>query len=66
VNWLLQLAQQRGLPKVLYVNLDDSLGQKGKATGHIEPVDWFHDRNESTRGKPRYKNAFCWPVPKKG
>jgi hypothetical protein len=60
VDWLLNLAQQRGLPKVLYVNLDDSLGQKGKATRHIEPVDWFHDHNESTRGKPRYKNAFCY------
>ena len=60
LDWLLQLAQQRRLPKVLYVNLDDSLGQKGKATRHIEPVDWFHDHNESTRGKPRYKNAFCY------
>lgn len=60
VAWLVDLAQQRGLPKVLYINLDDSLGQKGKATRHIEPVDWFHDHNESTKGKPRYKNAFCY------
>src|SRR4051795_7716974 len=29
VAWLLKHAQQRGLPKVLYVNIDDSLGQKG-------------------------------------
>lgn len=60
VAWLLKLAQQRGLPKVLYVNLDDSLGQKGKATRHIDPVDWFHDHNESTRRQARYKNAFCY------
>jgi hypothetical protein len=60
VTWLLQQAQQRGLPKVLYVNLDDSLGEKGKATRHIEPVAWFHDHNESTRRQPRYKNAFCY------
>jgi Transposase DDE domain len=60
VAWLLQQAQQHGLPKVLFVNIDDSLGQKGKATRHIEPVDWFHDHNESTRRQPRYKNAFCY------
>ena len=32
VTWLLELAQARGLPKVLYVNLDDSLGVKDKQT----------------------------------
>src|SRR3954469_19011865 len=47
VAWLLELAQARDLPKVLYVNLDDSLGKKDKHTAHIEPVDWFHDHNES-------------------
>ena len=60
VDWLVKHAQQCGLPKVLYVNIDDSLGQKGKTTRHIEPVDWFHDHNESTRRQPRYKNAFCY------
>jgi hypothetical protein len=33
-----------GFPQVLYVNLDDSLGEKDKQTSHLEPVDWFHDR----------------------
>lgn len=60
VDWLVKHAQQCGLPKVLYVNIDDSLGQKAKTTRHIEPVDWFHDHNESTRRQPRYKNAFCY------
>ena len=50
----------RGLPKVLYVNLDDSLGKKDKQTSHIEPVDWFHDHNESTPRQPRYHKAFCY------
>ena len=50
----------RDLPKVLYVNLDDSLGKKDKHTGHIEPVDWFHDHNESTPSRPRYHKAFCY------
>lgn len=60
VTWLLELAQARGLPKVLHVDLDDSLGKKDKNTSHIEPVDWFHDHNESTPRQPRYHKAFCY------
>jgi hypothetical protein len=60
VAGLLELARARGLPKVLYVNLDDSLGVKDKHTAHIEPVDWFHDHNESTPRQPRYHKAFCY------
>ena len=60
VTWLLELAQARKLPKVLYVNLDDSLGKKDKHTSHIEPVNWFHDHNESTPRQPRYHKAFCY------
>src|SRR5512135_2525222 len=48
VAWLVAEAQRRSLPKVLYVNLDDSLGKKDKRTSRLEPVDWFHDHNEST------------------
>lgn len=60
VEWLVAEAQRRGLPKVLYVNLDDSLGKKDKQTSHVEPVDWFHDHNESTPRQPRYHKAFCY------
>jgi hypothetical protein len=60
VAWALQQAEQHGWPKVLYLNLDDSLGEKHKTTRHIEPVAWFHDHNESTKRQPRYKNAFCY------
>jgi hypothetical protein len=56
----MELAQARGLPKVLYFNLDDSLGVKDKQTSHIEPVDWFHDHNESTPRQQRYHKAFCY------
>jgi hypothetical protein len=62
VTWLLAEAARRGAPKVLYVNLDDSLGEKDKHTCHLEPVDWFHDHTESTRTHPRFKNAFCYLV----
>ena len=58
--WLIAEAQRQDLPKVLYLNLDDSLGKKDKQTRCLEPVDWFHDHNESTPQKPRYHNAFCY------
>jgi hypothetical protein len=58
--WLLDEAQRRGLPKVLFLNLDDSLGKKDKHTSRLEPVDWFHDHNESTPRRPRYHKAFCY------
>jgi hypothetical protein len=60
VAWLLAEAQQRGWPKVLFLNLDDSLGKKDKQTHCLEPVDWFHDHTESTPQKPRYHKAFCY------
>jgi DDE superfamily endonuclease len=60
VGWLLAEAQRLGLPKVLYLNLDDSLGKKDKQTSCLEPVDWFHDHNESTPRRPRYHKAFCY------
>jgi hypothetical protein len=62
VTWLLAQAAQRNLPKVLFINLDDSLGEKDKQTRHLEPVDWFHDHSESTKKRPCFKNAFCYLV----
>jgi hypothetical protein len=60
VEWLLAEAERADAPKVIYVNLDDSLGEKDKATGSLEPVDWHYDHVESTKNKPRYKKAFCY------
>jgi hypothetical protein len=60
VNWAVAQAERLGLPKVLYINIDDSLGEKDKDTRHLEPVDWFHDHSESTKSKPVFKNAFCY------
>lgn len=62
VAWVLAAAERSGAPKVLYINIDDSLGEKDKATKHLEPVAWFHDHSESTKNRPRYKNAFCYVV----
>ena len=65
VVWALEQAAQTDAAQIIYVNVDDSLGQKDKATRHLEPVDWFHDHHTSakTKGKKgRYKNAFCYVV----
>jgi hypothetical protein len=62
VSWLIAEAERIGAPKVIYINIDDSLGEKDKDTRHLEPVDWFFDHSESTKTKPRYKNAFCYVV----
>ncbi|MBU0493073.1 MAG: transposase [Chloroflexi bacterium] len=62
VTWLLAAAEQAGAPKVIYINIDDSLGEKAKATRHLEAVDWHYDHTESTKKRPRYKNAFCYVV----
>ena len=60
VNWAVVQAERLGLSKVLYINIDDSLGEKDRDTRHLEPVDWFHDHSESTKNKPVFKNAFCY------
>ncbi|MFQ5434893.1 MAG: transposase [Anaerolineae bacterium] len=62
VNRLLAGVGQTDAPPVIYINMDDSLGEKGKATRHIQAVDWHYDHSESTKRKPRYKNAFCYLV----
>lgn len=60
IAWAISHAEKNGDVKELYLNLDDSLGEKDKATSHLEPVDWHHDHNESTPKRPRYKKSFCY------
>jgi hypothetical protein len=60
VAWAIAQAECTGAPKVIFINIDDSLGEKDKDTCHLEPVDWFHDHGESTKNKPRFKKAFCY------
>ena len=60
VGWALKQAERLDLPKVITINIDDSLGEKDKATRHLEPVDFFHNHSESTKTKPIFTNAFCY------
>lgn len=62
VAWAIAQAERMGAAKIIYINLDDSLGEKDKDTRHLEPVDWFYDHSESTKTKPRFKNGFCYLV----
>jgi Transposase DDE domain len=62
LHWAVAQAERLGARKVIYINIDDSLGEKDKDTRHLEPVDWFHDHANSTKAKPRFANAFCYLV----
>jgi Transposase DDE domain len=62
ISWALAQAERLGVRKIIYINIDDSLGEKDKDTRHLEPVDWFHDHANSTKTKPHFANAFCYLV----
>jgi hypothetical protein len=63
VTWALAEAERTGAPRVLYVNLDDSLAVKHPQTHHLEPVDWHYDHSASSHyGQRRYQNALCYLV----
>src|SRR5215472_17455510 len=62
VAWVVAQAERAGAPKVIYLNLDGSIGEKHKTPRHLEPVDFHHDHNDSTKRTPRYKNGFCYLV----
>jgi len=62
VAWVVAQAERTGAPKVIYLNLDDSIGETYTTTRHLEPVDVHHDHNDSTKSTPRYKNGFCYLV----
>lgn len=47
----LAAAEQSGAERVTYLNIDDPLGEKDRATEYLAPVDWHHDHSESTKSK---------------
>lgn len=59
---MLAFAQQYGYEPVIEVSLDDSLGEKDKATRHLEAVDFHHNHTESTRHKQVYTNGFVYVI----
>jgi hypothetical protein len=60
LRFALEQADAAGAPHRIYINLDDSLAAKHKATRHLQGVDWHHDHVESTKRRQCYKNALCY------
>jgi len=58
VNKFLELASKMSIAFEILISIDDSLGKKGKATKHLDAVDYHHDHNESTKKKQTYINGY--------
>jgi hypothetical protein len=59
VAWGGAPAEPSRAPKVIDLNLDDSIGEQHQTTRPLEPVDVHHDHHDSRKRKPRYKNGLC-------
>jgi DDE superfamily endonuclease len=57
---VLELARTAGIELKLLVSLDDSLGKKGKATKHLEAVDYHYNHTESTRKRQSWCNGYVY------
>lgn len=57
---VLELAQAAGLEPKILVGLDDSLGKKGKATRHLDAVDYHHNHTESSRKRQSWSNGYVY------
>ena len=56
----LELARKIGIPLKVIAGLDDSLGKKGKATKHLQAVDYHHNHNESTKNRQAWNNGYVY------
>lgn len=56
----LELAHKAGMELKILVSLDDSLGKKGKATKHLEAVDYHHNHTESSRKRQSWSNGYVY------
>jgi hypothetical protein len=60
VQKFLELASQLKITLDIMIGVDDSLGKKGKATKHLEAVDYHHNHTESTKKKQVYTNGYVY------
>ena len=56
----LELTRKVNLAFEIYIGIDDSLGKKGKATRHLEAVDYHHNHSESTQKRQVYTNGYVY------
>jgi hypothetical protein len=60
VQKFLELASKLQITLDILIGVDDSLGKKGKATKHLEAVDYHHNHTESTKKKQVYTNGYVY------
>jgi len=60
VKKFLELASKVNMAFEIFISIDDSLGKKGKATRHLEAVDYQHNHTESSRKKQTYTNGYVY------
>jgi hypothetical protein len=56
----LELAAKAGMELKILASLDDSLGKKGKATQHLEAVDYYHNHTESSKKRQSWSNGYVY------
>jgi hypothetical protein len=60
VMTFLELARKLNVAFEIFIGIDDSLGKKGKATRHLEAVDYHHNHSESSKKKQAYTNGYVY------
>jgi len=60
VMTFLELARKINLAFEIFIGVDDSLGEKGKATRHLEVVDYHHNHSESSKKRQVYTNGYVY------
>lgn len=60
VRQFLELARKVNVAFEIFISIDDSLGQKGKATRHLEAVDYHHNHGQSGKRKQVYTNGYVY------
>jgi len=60
VTSLLKTAQAFKEHLPLFIGIDDSLGEKDKATRHLEGVTFQYNHNEGTSKRPTYTNGYVY------
>lgn len=60
VKKFLELASKVNGAFDIFIGIDDSLGKKGKATRHLEAVDYHHNHSESSKKRQAYTNGYVY------
>jgi hypothetical protein len=62
ISFAIEEGQKSCQAREIYLNIDDSIGEKHRDTWRLEVVDIHHDHTNSTPKHPRYINGFCYVV----